>query len=61
LRPFAVLWIDGTAYELTSLLKVKPGDPPVRAVIGWDVNQKGQIAARGTVGGVERALRLDPF
>jgi uncharacterized membrane protein len=61
LRPFAVLWIGGTAYELTSLLEIKPGDPPVRIVIGWDVNEKGQIAARGVVGGVERALRLDPF
>jgi uncharacterized membrane protein len=60
-RPFAVLWVDGVAHELSSLIRVEPGQPAVHVLIGWDVNEKGQIAARGMVSGVERALRLDPL
>jgi uncharacterized membrane protein len=60
-RPFGVLWIDGVAYELTDLLALPPGAPPMHVRIGWDVNENGQLAVRGVVAGVERALRLDPL
>lgn len=60
-RPFGVLWIDNVPYELTGLIRPEPGQPPIHVLIGWDVNEYGQIAARASVGGVERALRLDPL
>jgi len=59
-RPYAVLWVDGVAHDLTGLLVQPPGDPYIHVSIAWDINDQGQIAARGIVGGVERALRLDP-
>jgi probable HAF family extracellular repeat protein len=60
-RSFAVLWVDWVPCELTGLVVQEPGQPPVHVSIAWDVNDQGQIAARGLVGGVLRALRLDPL
>jgi len=58
-RASATLWVDGVAHDLTSLVVQPPGSPFVHVSIAWDVNDQGQIAARGLVDGVERALRLD--
>jgi uncharacterized membrane protein len=60
-RPSGTLWVDGIAYDLTRRLARTPGGPFVHVLAAWDVNDSGQIAARGWVDGVERALSLDPI
>ena len=59
-RSTAVLWIDGVAYELDSLVDQPRGDARVHVSIAFDVNSKGQIAASGRFGDELRAVRLDP-
>jgi len=56
----AVLWIVDTPHDLNQLLKLPAYEPDLRVTCALDVNDQGQIAARGLVNGVERALRLDP-
>jgi hypothetical protein len=58
-RARAVLWVDGVAWELDRLLVEQHGGE-VHVTVAWGVNESGQIAARGTLNGVQRALRLDP-
>jgi len=59
-RSTAVLWIGEVAYELGPLLIQPQQGGPIEVRVAWDVNDQGQIAARGLVAGQERALRLDP-
>jgi len=56
----SVLWVDGVPYEMSSLVVTGGTGTPPRISVAWDINDQGQIAARGVVDGVERALRLDP-
>jgi len=58
-RATAVLWIDGVAYPLDSLID-QPRGARVHAVIAFAVNERGQIAGRGRFGNQVRAIRLDP-
>jgi len=58
-RARAVIWIDGVAWELDRLLLPFEG-PEIHVTVAWAINDSGQIAARGVVDGVQRALRLDP-
>jgi uncharacterized membrane protein len=55
-----VVWIDGQAFALSDSLAPLPHGMEVHVTAAFDVNAAGQIAARGLVNGVERALRLDP-
>jgi hypothetical protein len=55
-----VVWIDGQALALSDCLAPLPHGMEVHVSAAFDVNATGQIAARGLVNGVERALRLDP-
>lgn len=57
----AFLYTDGTMYDLNSLLLPDSGvSNLVISKGGNGINNLGQIAATGTVGGQQRALRLDP-
>jgi len=56
-----VLWIDGVAYDLASLAGQGGVSIDLRITAAFDINDKGQIAARGILMGNERALRLDPY
>jgi len=55
-----VVWIDGQVFALSDILAPLPHGTEIDISAAFDVNATGQIAARGLVNGVERALRLDP-
>lgn len=55
-----VVWIDDRPSALNALLAPMPHGVEVHVTAAFDVNEAGQIAARGFYNGVERALRLDP-
>jgi uncharacterized membrane protein len=59
-RSRGVLWVAEQAFELDALLVGTEHFGPVEVDVAWDVNERGQIAARGRVAGELRALRLDP-
>jgi probable HAF family extracellular repeat protein len=55
----AFLYIDGTMYDLDSLLL--PGSDVTDLIVGENcINSSGQIAATGNVNGVDEALLLTP-
>ena len=60
--PRPMLYTDGAAYLLDTLL---PADSAITnltiAKYSASINDFGQIAATGTIAGVEHALRLDPI
>jgi hypothetical protein len=55
-----VIWIDDRPSALNELLAPLPHGVEVHVTAAFDINDAGQIAARGYYNGVERALRLDP-
>jgi hypothetical protein len=55
-----VIWIEDRPSLLNALLEPLPHGVSVDIHAAFDVNEAGQIAARGSYNGVERALRLDP-
>jgi uncharacterized membrane protein len=57
----AVIWIDGKPWDLNFLALLGGAEPNLRITAALDINDQGQIAARGTVKGKGRALRLDPW
>ena len=59
-RSRGILWVADEAYELDALVTEPAHLGPFEIDVAWDVNDRGQIAARGRVGGEVRALRLDP-
>jgi hypothetical protein len=59
-RSRGILWVADEAYELDALVTEPAHLGPFEIDVAWDVNDRGQIAVRGKVGGEVRALRLDP-
>jgi uncharacterized membrane protein len=59
-RSRGILWVADEAYELDALVVEPQHLGPFEIDVAWDVNDRGQIAVRGRVGGEVRALRLDP-
>src|SRR5688572_6807712 len=57
---WGVLWLEDRPTALNELLAPLPQGVEVHVSAAFDVNEAGQIAARGFYNGVERALRLDP-
>jgi uncharacterized membrane protein len=56
-----IMYANGRAFDLSSMLAVGIGEQSVIVTSASEANSKGQIAAQGLVGGVRRAIRLDPL
>jgi len=59
-RSRGILWVADEAYELDELVVEPRHLGPFEIDVAWDINDRGQIAVRGKVGGEVHALRLDP-